>query len=94
MRRGGAATSENRALCREDIEGVLPLDSWTFSSLAFGTSRRSSAATLPTPAHLGLGRLYRRTGKPEQAKEHLTTVAAMYGEMGIAYWLEKLEKDI
>jgi hypothetical protein len=23
--------------------------------------------------HLGLGRLYRRTGKPEQAQEHLTT---------------------
>jgi fructosamine-3-kinase len=44
--------------------------------------------------HFGLGRLYRRTGKPEQAKEHLTTGAAMYGEMGTTYWLEKLEKDV
>ena len=43
--------------------------------------------------HLGLGRLYRRTGKPEQAQEHLTTATAMYGEMGMTYWLEKLEKD-
>jgi hypothetical protein len=44
--------------------------------------------------HFGLGRLYRRTGNPEQAKEHLTTGAAMYGEMGTTYWLEKLEKDV
>jgi hypothetical protein len=44
--------------------------------------------------HFGLGTLYRRTGKPEQAKEHLTTAAAMYGEMGMTFWLEKLEKDM
>ena len=41
--------------------------------------------------HLGLGRLYRRTGKPEQAQERLNTATAMYGEMGMTYWLEKLE---
>jgi len=41
--------------------------------------------------HLGLGRLYRRTGKREQAQEHLTTATAMYGEMGMTYWLEKLK---
>src|SRR3989442_1253312 len=44
--------------------------------------------------HLGLGSLYRRTGKPEQAQEHLSTATAMYGEMGMTYWLEKLEKDM
>jgi class 3 adenylate cyclase/tetratricopeptide (TPR) repeat protein len=42
--------------------------------------------------HLGLGRLYRQTGKPEQAQEHLSTATAMYREMGMTYWLEKLEK--
>jgi hypothetical protein len=31
--------------------------------------------------HFGLGRLYRRTGNPAQAQEHLTTATAMYGEM-------------
>jgi len=25
---------------------------------------------------------------------HLTTAAAMYGEMGMTYWLEKFEKDM
>jgi hypothetical protein len=28
--------------------------------------------------HLGLGKLYRRTGKDEQANEHLTTATTMY----------------
>jgi len=41
--------------------------------------------------HLGLGRLYRRTRKREQAQDHLTTATAMYGEMGMTYWLEKVE---
>jgi tetratricopeptide (TPR) repeat protein len=42
--------------------------------------------------HLGLGRLYRRTGKREQAPEHLTTAATMYREMGMTYWLEQVER--
>jgi hypothetical protein len=44
--------------------------------------------------HLGLGRLYRRTGPREQAQAHLTTARAMYGEMGMTYWLETPEKGI
>jgi hypothetical protein len=43
--------------------------------------------------HLGLGRLYRRTGKREQAQEHLTTATTMYREMGMTYWLEKAEAE-
>jgi hypothetical protein len=31
--------------------------------------------------HLGLGKLHRRTGKPEQARAHLTTATTMYREM-------------
>src|SRR5262245_18407262 len=31
--------------------------------------------------HRGLGKLYRRTGKREQAQEHLTTATTMYREM-------------
>ena len=50
----------------------------------------------PLVAHcyLGLGRLYRRTGKPEQAREHLTTATTMYREMGMTYWLEKAEAEM
>jgi len=35
--------------------------------------------------HLGLGKLYRRTGKCEQAPEHLTTATTMYREMEMTY---------
>jgi class 3 adenylate cyclase/tetratricopeptide (TPR) repeat protein len=43
--------------------------------------------------HLGLGTLYRRTGKREEAQEHLATATTMYRDMGMAYWLEKAEAD-
>jgi DNA-binding NtrC family response regulator/tetratricopeptide (TPR) repeat protein len=43
--------------------------------------------------HLALGKLYRRTGKHEQAREHLTTATTMYREMGMTYWLEKAEAE-
>lgn len=38
---------------------------------------------------LGLGRLYRRTGQPEKAGEHLGTATTMYHETRMTYWLEK-----
>jgi class 3 adenylate cyclase/tetratricopeptide (TPR) repeat protein len=44
--------------------------------------------------HLGLGKLYRRTGKREQAQEHLTTATTMYREMGMTYWLEQAAAEM
>ena len=41
--------------------------------------------------HLGLGVLYRRAGKRQQAREHLTTAATMFGEMDMRFWLEQAE---
>ena len=41
--------------------------------------------------HLGLGKLYRRTGDRAKAQEHLTTASTMYREMGMTFWLEKAE---
>ncbi len=43
--------------------------------------------------HLGLGKLYRRTGKREQAQEHLTTATTMYREMDMRFWLEQAEAE-
>jgi hypothetical protein len=50
----------------------------------------------PTVAHchLGLGKLYRGTGKREQAHEHLTTAITMYREMDMRFWLEKAETEM
>jgi tetratricopeptide (TPR) repeat protein len=39
--------------------------------------------------HLGLGKLYRHTGKRERAREHLTTATTMYREMDMRFWLEQ-----
>ena len=44
--------------------------------------------------HLGLGKLYRRTGKREQVREHLTTATTMYREMGMTYWLEQADREM
>src|SRR2546425_313848 len=41
--------------------------------------------------HLGLGELYRRTDKRQQAQEHLGTATMMYREMGMTYWLERAD---
>jgi tetratricopeptide (TPR) repeat protein len=44
--------------------------------------------------HLGLGKLYRRTGKREQVQEHLTTATTMYREMDMRFWLDKAEAEM
>ena len=44
--------------------------------------------------HLGLGRLYRRTGQPEHARENLATAMTMYREMDMDFWLEQGEADV
>ncbi|MGH7318585.1 MAG: hypothetical protein ACRELA_03000 [Candidatus Rokuibacteriota bacterium] len=43
--------------------------------------------------HLGLGKLYRRTGREEQAREHVTTAAAMYREMDMRSWFDEAEAE-
>jgi tetratricopeptide (TPR) repeat protein len=44
--------------------------------------------------HLGLGKLYRHTGKREQAQEHLTTATTMYREMDMQFWLKQAEAEM
>ncbi len=44
--------------------------------------------------HLGLGKLYRRTGQREQAHEHLTIATTLYREMDMRFWLEQAETEI
>jgi hypothetical protein len=44
--------------------------------------------------HLGLGSLHRRTGDTAKARAHLTTAAAMYCEMDMGFWMEKVETEL
>ncbi len=43
--------------------------------------------------HFGLGQLNRKRGKPEEAKEHLSTAIKMFREMDMRSYLEKAEKE-
>jgi tetratricopeptide (TPR) repeat protein len=44
--------------------------------------------------HLGLGKLYRCTGKAREAQEHLATATTMYGEMDMQFWLAQAEAEM
>ena len=41
--------------------------------------------------HFGLGKLYRRTGNDERAREHLTSAVTMYREMDMGIYLKGAE---
>jgi tetratricopeptide (TPR) repeat protein len=44
--------------------------------------------------HLGLGKLFRRTGQREQAHEHLTIATTLYREMDMPFWLAQAEAEM
>jgi tetratricopeptide (TPR) repeat protein len=44
--------------------------------------------------HVGLGKLYGRTGSRQQAEEHLTTGTTMMREMEMGIWLERAEEEL
>jgi class 3 adenylate cyclase/tetratricopeptide (TPR) repeat protein len=44
--------------------------------------------------HLGLSKLYRRTGKQQEAQEYLAIATTMYREMDMRFWLEQTEAEI
>jgi tetratricopeptide (TPR) repeat protein len=61
-------------------------------ALALAESR--GMRPLVAHCHLGLGKLCRRTGKRDQAQEHLPTATTMYREMDMPFWLEQAEQEI
>ena len=95
-RRLGARGSEAHALClagdvastggAEDAEG--------YYREALALAAELGMRPLVAHCHLGLGKLYRRTGKREQAQEHLTTATTMYREMDMRFWLEQAEAEL
>jgi tetratricopeptide (TPR) repeat protein len=46
---------------------------------------------LQAHCHRGLGTLYARTGRPEQARTALSTAIALYRDMGMTFWLPQAE---
>jgi len=60
---------------------------------ALALAEELSQRPLIAHCHLGLGVLYRRAGRRQQAREHLTIATTMYGEMEMPFWLEKAKAD-
>jgi len=95
-RRLGARGNEAHALClsgdiaskadTEDAEGYYR------SGLALAKDR--GMRPLVAHCHLGLGKLYRHTGKRQEAQEHLTTATTMYREMDMGFWLKQAEAEM
>ena len=61
---------------------------------ALGLAAGLGMRPLVAHCHLGLGKLYRRTGKREQAQKHLATATTMFREMGMTYWLAQAEAEL
>ena len=57
-------------------------------------AERLGVRPLLAHCHLGLGTLYRRTDKRDDAREHLTTATTMYREMDMQFWLEAAEAEV
>src|SRR5499433_1898458 len=72
--------------CAEDASG--------YYREALALARELGMGPLVAHCHLGLGKLYQRTGKREQTQEHLTTAATMYRDMGMTYWLERAAAEM
>jgi tetratricopeptide (TPR) repeat protein len=73
---------------------VDPLDGETAErrfQQALALATELGMRTLVAHCHLGVGKLYRRTGDGAKSDKHLTTATTMYREMGMAFWLEKAE---
>jgi tetratricopeptide (TPR) repeat protein len=92
-RRLGARASEAHALCvagdvasasgAEDAEGNF--------REAMALAGELGMRPLVAHCHFGLGKHYRRTGKRELARDHLTMATTMCREMDMRFWLEQVD---
>jgi tetratricopeptide (TPR) repeat protein len=61
---------------------------------ALALAKELGMRPLMAHCHVGLGKLYRRIGNLQRAKEHLTTATTMMGEMEMGLWLERAEAEL
>jgi class 3 adenylate cyclase len=61
---------------------------------ALALASRCGMRPLVADSHFGLGKLLRRTGRPDQARDHLATATAMYREMDLGPWLDRAEAEM
>ena len=63
----------------------------TFYHQALALADELGMRPLLAHCHLGLGKLYQRTGKRQEAQKHLITATTMCRDMDMQFWLEQAE---
>jgi tetratricopeptide (TPR) repeat protein len=79
--------ADAHTVLRQNAEAAASYDE------ALSLAHERSMRPLVAHCHLGLGKLYRRTGARQQAQEHLTSATTMYREMEMRFWLEQAEGE-
>jgi tetratricopeptide (TPR) repeat protein len=89
----GARASLAEALCLSgDIAAAAGMDdAEKCYREALALAGNLGMSPLVGQCHLGLGRLYRGTGRPREADEHLATAVTMFREMGMRFWLDQAQ---
>jgi tetratricopeptide (TPR) repeat protein len=77
---------------REERPGVT--EAVRHYSQAMSLANERGMRPLAAHCHLGFGKLSRRTGKREQAQEHLATATTMYREMDMRFWLAQAAAEL
>jgi len=75
-------------------EPPAPEDATQHYAQALAVADELGMLPLAAHCHLGLGRLYRRTGQREQAGQHLAAATTMYAAMDMPFWLAQAEAEL
>jgi hypothetical protein len=86
------ASSDGGAVLLKSLDTQLQLNKRVAACLIDG--RLLELRPHVAHCHFGLAKLYRRTGKREQAQEHLATATVMYREMDMPFYLEQAETEL
>jgi tetratricopeptide (TPR) repeat protein len=91
-----ARGSEAQALCLNgDIAAAASAEDATgYYRQALGLAEPRGMRPLVAQCHLGLGKLFCRSGDRGRAREHLSIAMAMYREMGMTYWQQQAEAEL
>ena len=57
-------------------------------------AERVGGRPLMARCHFGLGSLYRRAGKNRDAREHLEKAAALFRDMGMRLWSDRVDAEV
>ncbi len=95
-RRLGARGSEAHALCLAgDVASTGGAENAPgYYREALALAGELGMRPLLAHCHLGLGKLYARTDRRGQAREHLTTAMTLYREMDTRFWLEQAKASL